>query len=285
MKKVIAAIVVIVLILTAGILLFKRGKTPEIKTEEPRQETPVQKEKAVKIPLDVSLRYIQGVDGIGPLLKVRLFSRSLLQQDIDNKVLHKGEEKEIKPIVIDGPENFWKEAVVFFSAEKDAEETGGGRIEGDIRLVYAPEETQWTFTPGKTYEALYQLPSTAALAPDSRIWAELSLENGTIRSNDATIPREPEDEKDRLIQKASLLINLGRESELLETAEALISAYPSDSSGYWFKGVALESTGDNTSALAAYEEALKNFPTPGQEGSVEPPLLLIEKIRELKKLN
>ena len=282
MKKPIVLIVVLVLILIAAFLVLKRGKTSEIETAEPVQETQVKNEKTVKVPLDVSLRYIQGVDGMGSLLKIRLFSRSLLQQDIDNKVLHKGEEKEIKPLVVACPENFWSEAVAFFSSEKDAEQTGGGRIDADIRLVYVPEETQWTFTPGKTYEALYQLSSSTAFPPENRIWAELYLEDQTIRSNDASASREPGDEKGRLIQKARLLINLGKESELLEIAEELISAFPNDSSGYWFKGMALESSGDDSSALAAYEEALKKFPPPGQEGNVEPPLLLIEKIRQLK---
>jgi hypothetical protein len=116
MKKRIVLILVFALILIVAFLVLKSGKTSESETAELGQKTLVKKEKTVKIPLDVSLRYIQGVDGIGSLLKVRLFSRSLLQQDIDNKVLHKGKEKEIKPLVIACPENFWNEAVAFFSS-------------------------------------------------------------------------------------------------------------------------------------------------------------------------
>ena len=278
MKKRILLVVVFVLIVFIVFWILKSGKT-----SESGQESVAKKEKAAKIPLDVSLRYIQGVDGYGSLLKIRLFSRRLLQQDIDNKVLYQGTEKEIKPLVIACPENFWNKAVAFFSSEQEADKTSGRRIDSDIRLVRAPEETQWIFTPGKTYEALYQLSSSPAVPPENRLWIEMYLENQTIRSNDVTSSQEPGDEKDRLIQKARLLINLGDGRELLKTAEDLISSFPDDHSGYWFKGMALESSGDETSALAAYEEALKKFPPFGQEGNVEPPLLLTEKIKQLKR--
>jgi len=283
MKKLILPAVVFVLIVIIAFLVLKSGKTSESETSEAVQEQLVKKEEAIKIPLDVSLRYIPGVDGIGSLLKIRLFSRSLLQQDIDNKVLYKGAEKEIKPLDVACPENFWNGAVVFFSSEQETDKTNGRRIDADIRLVQAPEETQWIFTPGKTYEALYQLPSPSVIPPGNRLWVELYLENQTIRSNDVTPSQEPGDEEDRLIQKAHLLINLGKESELLKTAEELILSSPDNPSGYWFKGMAMESSGDETSALAAYEEALKNFPPFGQEGNVEPPMLLIEKINQLKQ--
>ena len=283
MKKLILLAVVFVLIVIIVFLVLKGGKTSEAETSEFGQEQSVKKEEVIKIPLDISLRYIPGVDGIGSLLKIRLFSRSLLQQEIDNKVLHKGKEKEIKPLIIACPENFWNEAVVFFSSEKEDDKTNGRRIDTNIRLVQAPEETQWIFTPGKAYEALYQLPSPSTVPPGNYLWVEMYLEDQTIRSNDVTPSQEPGDEKDRLIQKTHLLIELGKESDLLKTAEDLIMSFPNDPSGYWFKGMALESSGDETSALAAYEEALKNFPSFRQEGNVEPPLLLIEKIKLLKQ--
>ena len=283
MKKPILLVIVFVLIVIIAFVVLRSGKTSESETSESGAAALAKKGKDLKIPLDVSLRYIQGVEGIGPLLIVRLFSRSLLQQDIDNKVLHKGAEKEIKPLVVACPKDFWNEAVTFLTSEREGDKTNGNRIDADIRLVRAPEESQWEFTPGKVYEALYQLPSLSVVPPGNRLWVELTLENQTIRSNDVPSPPGLGDGKDRLIQKAHLLNNLGNHSELLNTAEDMILSFPNDSSGYWFKGMALERSGDEASALVAYEEALKNYPPVGQEGNVEPPLLLIDKIKQLKQ--
>ncbi|MFQ6037021.1 MAG: tetratricopeptide repeat protein [Candidatus Aminicenantales bacterium] len=280
MKKWIVSGIVIGLIVVSVLVFFLlRGE----KEGAEGQKTAVQQDKEA-LPLDVSLRFIPGGEGEGGLLKIRVFSRRLLQQEIDNRIIHKGQEREIRPIAVQPPEGFWNENVRFIvvSADETARAAGGKDTSLRARLVFAPEDEEWTFTPGKVYEALYVIDAADAPSPGTRVLAELAIEGRTIRSNDFTVPPFPEDDRERLLQKAEFLLNLGRIDALMETAEKLIAAFPDDPAGYWFKGLSLEGSGDRSGALAAYEEALKKFPHSGREGSVEPPMRLIRRIRELR---
>jgi len=279
MKTRILFAIILVLIIIIGFWFLKNRK---ISHSGSVQKT-ISQDKETELPLDISLRFIQGVNGQSSLLKIGLFSRKLLQQDIDNKVLHKSEEREIEPLIVSCPEGFWSEGVTVILSEKKKGKEEYHRPETEVQLIRAPEEKIWTFTPGKRYEALYELSSEVHHPPGSHLWLEITLNNQTLRSNDIVVPSPPTDEKERLIQEASVLFYLENADELLRVAEKLISSFSDDSSGYWFKGMVLESTGNEESALAAYEQALKNFPLPGKEGNVEPPLLLVEKIRKLRR--
>ncbi len=155
--------------------------------------------------------------------------------------------------------------------------------ETEVQLIRAPEEETWTFMPGKTYEALYEIPSSVILSPGIHVWIEATLGKERLRSNDVIVSGPPTGEKERLVQEASVFIYLENVKELLRVAEELIAFFPDDSSGYWFKGMALESRENEESALAAYEQALKNFPLPGKEGNAEPPFRLVDKISKLRQ--
>ena len=275
--RILLAIILVSIIII--VFWFLKGR----KISDSGPEPTISQEKETELPLDISVRFIQGVDGQSSLLKIRLFSRNLLQQDIDNKVLHKGKKEEIEPLVVSCPENFWNKGVTVMLSEKENGEAEHRRLETEVKLIRAPGEKKLTFSPGKIYEVLYEIPPSVILSPGTRLWIEATFGNKSLRSNDVIVPAPSTDEKERLIQAARVFINLGNAEELLRVAEELISSFPDDSSGYWFKGMVLESTGDEESALAAYEQALKNIPSPGQEGNVEPPLRLVEKIRKLRR--
>ena len=278
-KRILPVIIIVSVIVIIGIWFLKSQK----KSESASEQKTISQESRTEFPLDISLRYIHGVNGQSSLLKVRLFSRRLLQQDIDNKVLHKGEEEKIEPLVVSCPKGFWTEGITFMSSEKEKEEADYQELIKEVHLVRAPEEIEWIFSPGKTYEALYEIPSSVILSPGSRLRIEAAFRNECLLSNDVIVPPLPTDKKERLIQEARVFINLGNTDEVLRVAEELISSFPSDSSGYWFKGMILEKRGNEESALAAYEQALEYFPLPGHEGYVEPPLRLVEKIRKLRR--
>jgi tetratricopeptide (TPR) repeat protein len=278
-KHILPVIIIVSIIVIIGIWFLKSRKTSESASEQKN----ISHESKTEFPLDISLRYIQGVNGQSSLLKIRLFSRKLLQQDIDNKVLHKGEQEKIEPLVVSCPEGFWTEGITFMSSEREKEEADYQKLIKKVHLVRAPEEIEWVFFPGKTYEALYEIPSSVILPPGSRLRIEAAFRNECFYSNDVVVPPLPTDKKERLIQEARVFINLENTDEVLRVAEELISSFPSDSSGYWFKGMILERRGNEESALAAYEKALKNFPPYGQEGNVESPLRLVEKIRKLRR--
>lgn len=282
MKKYIFAGIVLILIIAAGFLLIKGPGTSESgsdqKSVSQQKEVKEKAKEKKEHHLDLSLRFIQGVKGQNSLLKIRLFSRQLLQHEIDNKILTEEEKKEIKPVVISVPETFWKEGMKAVLSEERRELD---KIK--MTFISGPEELDLTFTPGKIYQALYEIPSSVLLAPGTKLWVEAVWKDRRIRSNSITVPELPVGEKETLIQEARIYLNLGNFDELFRVGEKLISSYPNDSIGYLLKGMAFESRKDKESALACYEQALENSPPSGQEGNVEPPLRLVQKIKELKK--
>jgi len=280
MKKRFLLAIVLVLVIIIGFWFLNTRKISDSGLE---QKT-ISQEKQKELLIDISLKFIQGVNGQGSLLKIRLFSRKLLQQDIDKKVLNTDKGKQIESLVVSCPEDFWNKSVTVMLSEKGKKKAEYHRPETEVQLIRAPEEKIWTFTPGKIYEALYEIPSSVILSPGTHVWIAATLGKERLRSNDIIVPSPPTGEKERLIQEASVFIYLENAEEVLRVAEKLISSFPDDSSGYWFKGMVLEITGNEESALAAYEQALKNFPLPGKEGNVEPPLRLVEKMRKLRSL-
>ncbi|MFQ6082727.1 MAG: tetratricopeptide repeat protein [Candidatus Aminicenantia bacterium] len=265
--RIIIALIFIFMVIIIGFLILKSKKS-SVSIEEKEE-----------IPIDISLRYIQGVDGHSSLIILHLFSRQMLQKEIDNKILHR--EEEIKPLVISYPENFWKENVVFLVSEKGGSEYR--KLERGVQLVKAPEETRLTIAPGKLYEAVYKVLPTVTLQPGDRLRAEMILHRQIVRSDEVEIPTPPTGKKEKLIQKAKIFAHSGENEKLLSTAEELISFAPNDPSGYWFKGMALENKEDYKSAISVYEQALKKYQKLAPGEHFEPPMLLVEKIRVLKK--
>lgn len=279
MKTRILLAIILGLIIIIGFWFLKSRRT----SDSGSGKKAVSQEKQEKLPLDISLRYIQGDNGQGSLLKIRLFSRKLLQQDIDNKVLPKDERKEIEPLIVTCPGGFWSEGITVMLLEEGKRGAEHRKLETEIRLIRTSGEKKLAFSPGRIYEALYEIPPSVVLHPGTSLWVEATFGNQSFRSNDVVVPEPPTDEKERLLQAARVFINLENADELLRVGEELISSFPDDPSGYWFKGMVLESTGNVELALAAYEQALKNFPPSMQEGNVEPPIRLAEKINKLKQ--
>lgn len=282
MKKYIFTGAVLILIIAAGFLLFKGHGTSESDSEQKlvtqEKEVKAKVKEKKELPLDLSLRFIQGVEGQNSLLKIRMFSRQLLQKEIDNRLLSEGDKKDIEPVVISLPEGFWKEGILAVISEKKPEHD-----EIKLKFINGPEEPDLTFTPGKIYEALYEIPSSVVLASGTQLWVETVWQDHSIRSNSITVPELPVGEKETLVQEARVFMNLVNTDELLVLADELISMFPKDSTGYLLKGMALEIGEDEEGALKNYEQALKIIPPSGQEGNVEPPLHLVQKIKELKK--
>ncbi len=277
-KRVVGIAVLGAAVLVVGFWILRHHGAREVGSGE----STLSNEGLKALPLDMSLRFIQGGNGQSSLLKIRLFSRRLLQQDVENRVLHKGGEEAIEPLVVSCPQGFWTGRISVVLLEEGMKEEDRRMPGPEIRLVRAPEETEWTFVPGRVVEALYEIAPSTALPAGARLWIEADFGGEKLRSNDIVIPPRPADKKEELLQNAKVLLYLEKEEELLGLAEELVASFPEDPSGYLIRGWGLEKKGDPVSALAAYEEALKLYPRPGREGFVEPPMALVKKIRTLR---
>jgi len=263
-QKNILAVFLVSLITIGFFSCKKKESTTESRVEEP-------------LPVDIALRYVQGVDGLGSLAILRIFSRKLLQQDMDNVI--KKIDKDRQNISLLWPEKNWSENVVFLlSAGNDSEFQ---KLETKFRVLYAPDQEELIFEPGLVFEAVYEFETSEVLQPGSLLMTEMRLTDSTVQSNDVEIPVSPSDKEGRILLKMKLLLLSGKDKELQAAAEEAISENPNDPSGYWYKGLALENTGENRAALAAFTLALEKYPKPSKGEFSEPPMLLVEKIRDI----
>lgn len=229
------------------------------------------------LPVDIALRYVHGVEGLGSLAILRIFSRKLLQQDMDN--VFQKIDTDRQNISLFWPEKNWTENVVFLlSAGNDSEFQ---TLETEFQVLSAPDHEALIFKPGLVFEAIYEFETLELLQPGSLLMAEMKLTDSTVQSNDVEIPASPSDEKGKILQKMRLLLLAGKDKELQAAAEEAIAENPNNHSGYWYLGLALENTGENRAALAAFTLALEKYPKPAKGEFSEPPMRLVEKIRDI----
>lgn len=230
------------------------------------------------LPIDISLRYVQGVDGLGSLAILRLYSRQLLQLDINDTMQKTDTDR--PDMRLFWPKKNWNENVGFFISSGNNSEFQ--TLETEFRVISAPEQEELIFEAGKVFEAIVEFEMPAVLPPGSFLIAEMRLPDSSVQSNDVEIPASPSDKKEIILQKMRLLLLAGEYKELLAAAEEAISQNQNDHSGYWYSGLALESIGEDRAALAAFTEALEKYPKPSKGEFSEPPMRLVKKIRDLK---
>ena len=252
----------------------------ECKQEQSLQD-PVEPAAAVetvenKVPLDLSLRLIPGVDDFGSLAVVRLFSRQVLQSEIDRSILGKSEA--VEDLVLTIPRSVWE------GASFSVTEGNGKSLQPvkDVDIIDLPESERVTISPANIVEAVYQFKN-AELSPGRRLTVEIKLQNVTYQSNAVVIGLPPGDEGEKTLQLLELLMVSGKNGELSSASERMIKEYPDNPGGYWYRAIAFENSGDKEQALRTYLKTLEVFKnkkaTAGRFS--EPPMLLIEKIREL----
>jgi tetratricopeptide (TPR) repeat protein len=231
-------------------------------------------------PVDISLTYIQGTDNILPLLKIRLFSRYLQQKAID--IESAGKKEKVESFKVHCPRSMWeKDMYIVFS---DNENSGYEKKKGGIKAVKIPEQEELTISPEAVYLAIYELSSDIRSQKGKRIRAEVKIGKYDLKSNYVEIPAPLVDEKEKLANKARIEMCLEKNKELLETADKMILQNAEDPSGYWYKGIALENEKKYKEAIVEYEKALRKYPRPSQsDNEYEPPLRLVQKIKELRE--
>lgn len=112
--------------------------------------------------------------------------------------------------------------------------------------------------------------------PGDRITATLPVGREHITSNVSTIPSVP-DGRSRTIAQGRVAEALGRADTLRAASQTLLAANPNSPWGDYFRGAALEITGDHPAARAAFQRALTNSGT-----GYEPALGLLLRIERLR---
>ncbi len=232
-------------------------------------------------PLDISLNCIPGTSTEPSILIVRLFSQKL-RQSLLNRTVDK-DAIELNPIEIVVNKNIWEKNISFMVSDK--KESQSKKINKGIEIFKAPPATKLSFTAEDTYQIFYKIAPASVPAPRKKIQAILKIGKYTIKSNILTISEEPATKYDQLLRKARISLFLKDEKKTMAAAETLITAQPKAVSGYWYKGRAFELKEDYKQALAAYEQALKNTTQLKKGVHKEPPILILERIKWIKKEN
>lgn len=145
-----------------------------------------------------------------------------------------------------------------------------------ISVVRAPDEAPIRMEASTTLEvwvAMTRLPPAG-----QRIRVSLPVSGRTIVTDWVTMPAAPTAPADQLAARARVQQMRGADA-LAATADALVAQAPGDARGYYYRGLALESRGDRTGAIAAYEAALQRTPNNRRE----PPTALYRRLARLRR--
>ncbi len=226
-------------------------------------------------PYKIRIRLLRG-ETVPSLITLRLYNGTLRQSFLDRCSNEKTHEKMEKSEVT-LPDAFWTKHVRFYCLA-----AGGKRrdISASAKLEKAPAG-KLIFTPSSVYHADY---AVSGLPPEGRIYAEMTLEGRSIRSNRVSIPPKAGNERVAFCRDAQILYRKGDYAALLKRARTRAQMHPKEIPANWFLGLALEGKGECAGALKAYRTVLNNLPRTKKKGFQEFPLLLFRHIEAVKNL-
>ena len=225
------------------------------------------------VPLNVSIELIPGKSKADTSVVIlRLFSRSLQQKAINKE--------KIEPFQLKIKENTWRDNIKFQLLSKNGEVSSLNK--SDVSLLTAPKGNKLRFTHQTVYQAFYIIYPSYHLSSKDRLMAQLQIDHYKLNSNRVTIPPWPTSRFDAALRQARIDWLMGSD-RLLESAETLIRENPESYLGYWYKGLALQRKKDPQKALQAFVSALKHYHQSTEKGYREPPVVIIQKIKELLK--
>lgn len=172
--------------------------------------------------------------------------------------------------------------VAFSRAQLDAgvrvevEQPDGSATAGPpVSVIRAPEATPIRMEASTTLEVWVTM--TTLPPPGQRIRLSLPVSDRTVTTDWVTVPAAPTALADQLAARARVQHMRGADT-LAATADALVAQAPRDARGYYYRGLALESSGDRSGAIAAYEAALERTPNNRRE----PPSALYRRLARLR---
>ncbi len=223
------------------------------------------------IPLNISIELILGkTKADTSVVILRLFSRSLQQKAINKE--------KIEPFQLKIKENTWRDRIKFQLLSKNGEMSTLNK--SDVSLLMAPKGGKLRFTHQTVYQAFYIIHPSYHLSSKDKLMAQLQIDHYKLNSNRVTIPPWPTSRFDATLRQARIDWLIGSD-RLLESAETLIRENPESYLGYWYKGLALQRKKDSQKALQAFVSALKHYNQSTEKGHREPPVVIIQRIKEL----
>ena len=254
----------VILALVGAYLLFFGG--PAKKVVEPGPS-----------PYSIRISVLEGAGEVPTLVTLRLFNRKVRQEHLDNRG-KRGNKAE--PVVAKISSSCWKKQVRFYCVRGGKER----EITGFVKVKKFPTLKELRFAPKTVYHAYYTIIKHDRIKPGDRMFAEMEIEGKKIRSNLVVIRGEKvPSEKAAFVRAANIYYRLGDNDKLLSLSREMIARKPKYLAGYWFQGLALERQGKDREALNAYMKVRTLLPKPRKGEFYEPPVLLWQKIRALKR--
>jgi hypothetical protein len=139
--------------------------------------------------------------------------------------------------------------------------------DGALSVISAPEGSL-TFGAADTHTVILAIRSAALPPPGGRLRVRLAHAAANGVSNTATTAAAPADQVALFTGSARAAELLRRFDLVSRRAAELVAAAPASPVGYWYRGVALEATGDKAGALDAYQAAADRIAPGGQEPPV-----------------
>jgi len=143
-----------------------------------------------------------------------------------------------------------------------------------VTIVQSPGETPVHFTAATTEEIWITIRD---LRPADPLRVSMTIGGATITTN-WTEPPAPATSRVEGLAARARVQSIRALPALLDTGDQLVAAAPNDWRGHYYRGLALETRGDVSGAVAALQNALERV----KEGS-EPPLAITERLARLRQ--
>ncbi|MEW5983794.1 MAG: hypothetical protein AB1806_15695 [Acidobacteriota bacterium] len=267
-----AALVVIVL---GGLALW-------ILRRERAAPVPAADQAAASVPLGVRLTLVTGAPGEDAAAVVRVYNaRARLGQTVQDAAAAgrqwKGtvEGADATPVQVQIGVGEWRASLTV-----ERLDAGGAVVPVgvDALTIVAAPEGVLTFGPADTHTIVLAIRGDTVPPPGGGLRVRLTHAAVNGLSNRAVVGPVPSDRVEQLARSARVAELTRRFDVVAQRATEIITASPTRPVGYWYRGVALEATGDTAGALEAYQAAADRV-TPGGQ---EPPVGLDLRIARLR---
>lgn len=247
-----------------------------------KDKTPEKIKEGRPPPVDLSLTYIPGGMGDRSVVVLKIFNvqahDASLHRVSDHVQRETSLEESVKPYTLKMKKGDWLDKVHFYvsSSFRDRENIN------EALMVIEEPKGELVLDETQVYQVIYVLSSHQVPEAGSTLDAELDWDGFKTASNKVKISSQSMTDFDQKRHQSHVFYILKDADSLQEASEALIEIDGSQMAGYWFQGLAYELTQNYAKAYESFQLALSKVqPKPGVHS--EPPVKIIQKIREIKK--
>lgn len=234
-------------------------------------------------PVNFSLIYVPGATGDRAALILKILNKTAMdaarkQEDlkIQSSLSHK---ERLQPFRFTMNQNQWLTKLSFYTQNQKAK---AHKINDSLTLIEAPQPEEMELGPHDVYQATFALNPSAIPPAGAKLYVVWQQDDKKVTSNKAVIPTAATTDYGNKIRQANVANVLKDVPILQKTSSELIQMNPEKPEGYWFQGLAYELKKDYKKALESIQTARRKIKyTPGP--NAEPPVVLMQKVRQLKE--